>query len=39
MDKQEFRNEKLYQTTMLMARKMLSDRERLLSWSNVVDYE
>ena len=23
MDKQEFRNEKLYQTTMLMARKML----------------
>ena len=25
MDKQEFRNEKLYQTTMLMARKMLSD--------------
>ena len=32
MDKQEFRNEKLYQTTMLMARKMLfegiiSDKE------------
>ncbi len=25
MDKQEFRNEKLYQTTMLMARKMHSD--------------
>lgn len=25
MDKQEFRNEKLYQTTMLMARKMLSE--------------
>lgn len=25
MDKQEFRNEKLYQTTMLMARKMYSD--------------
>lgn len=25
MDKQEFRNEKLYQTTMLMARKMHSE--------------
>ena len=25
MDKQEFKNEKLYQTTMLMARKMHSE--------------